>query len=109
VDTIAYYVPSVMPFLWWPVALVGAWNVYRRRSLSVALITMGSAVLATVGTLYQLVGHSAVFDAEGKLLTETPGLLSLGAQLVWSGLGLLCVVVGLVLLLWRGAVIGRDA
>ena len=98
-----------MPFLWWPVALVGAWNVYRRRSLSVALITMGSAVLATVGTLHQLFGHSAVFDAGGKLVTETPRLLSLGAQLVWSGLGLLCVVVGLVLLLWRSAAIGRDA
>jgi hypothetical protein len=109
VDTVAHYVSSVMPFLWWPVAVVGAWALYRRRSLSVALVTMGSAVLATVGTLHQVFGYSAAFDAEGKLLTESPGLLSLGAALVWSGVGLLCLVVGLLLLLWRGTATERDA
>jgi hypothetical protein len=108
-DTIAHYVPSVTPFLWWPVAIVGAWSFYRRRSLRVALVTMGSAVLAAVGTLHQLFGYGAVFDAQGKLVTETPGLLSLGAQLLWTGLGLLCVVIGLLLILWRSAATEGDA
>ena len=102
VDTIAQYVPSVMPYLWWPVALVGALNLYRRRTVSVALITMGSAVEATVGTLHHLFGHTAVVDAEGKLLAEAPGLLSFGTQVAWSGIGVLCLVVGLLLLLWPG-------
>jgi hypothetical protein len=70
---------------------------------------MGSAVLATVGTLHHLFGYSAVFNAEGKLLTEAPGLLSFGTQVVWSGIGLLGVVVGLLLLLWRGTAIEHDA
>jgi hypothetical protein len=98
-----------MPFLWWPVAVVGAWAFYRRRSLSVALVTIGSAALAAAGTLHQVYGYSAAFDGEGKLLSESPGLLSFGAALVWSGVGLLCLVVGLLLLLWRGAATERDA
>ena len=108
-DAIAYYVLLVTPFLWWPVVLLGAWRIYKRRSANVALITVGAALLATMGTLHRLFGHSAVFDSDGKIVSETPGLLSLNAQFLWSGLGVLCVVAGLLLLLWPRAASGRDA
>ena len=107
-DTLAHYVVYAMPHLWWPVALMGAFSLYRRPALSVSLITVGSAVSATVGTLHQLFGYSAAYDPEGRLLVETPGLLSFGAELVWSGIGLLSLVLGLVLLLWRSAAVERD-
>ena len=110
-DTLTWYIPMVTPFLWWPVAVLGAWNIYRRRSISmsVGLITLGSTLLATVGTLHVLFGYSAKLDSQGKIVSEVPGFLSLSTQILWGGLGVLCVVGGLVLLLWRGNDAGRDA
>jgi hypothetical protein len=99
----------LMPFVWWPVALVGAWSLYKRRSLSVTLITIGSAINAALGSLNRLFGYKAVFDSEGNLVAETPGLLSPDTGLSWLVFGTLCLVLGLVLLLWTMVAKKPDA
>jgi hypothetical protein len=108
-DSLLNYAWLLMPFVWWPVALVGAWSIYKKRSLSVALITLGSTIYAALGSLNALFGHRAVFDSEGKLVAEIQGLVSSDTGLTLSILGALCLVSGIVLLLWRSTISERDA
>jgi len=102
------YVWLLMPFVWWPVAIIGAWSAYKRRSLAVSLVALGGTIYATLGSLNALFGYRAIFDTEGKLVAETQGLVAPDTGALWSLVGTLCLVVGIPLLLWTSTA-KRDA
>ena len=100
-DTLAFYLALVIPFLWWPVAAYGLWVSWRAPSLGKVLVSLGSLVLAVVGSLSVLFAPGAAFDEDGGVLSETIGLMSFTVQIMFSGLGLVLLVIGTILLLSR--------
>ena len=108
-DAILYYLALITPFLWWPVAGFGVWTLWRNRSLGVILVTLGSGIMGFVGSLNAFFGYRASFNADGEILFENPGLLSIGVQTMSSTLAMVLLVVGIVLLLLQSNTGGRDA
>ena len=108
-DTFAFYLAILMPFFWWPVAIFGVWATWRSLSLDGAFVTLGSLLLAVVGSLDVVFGPSAKFDEDGAVLSETAGLLPPTVMILCSGLGLVLLVIGTILLLSRSGHAHRRA
>ena len=109
IDTVLYYLALITPFFWWPVVGFGVWTLWRNRSLGVILVTLGSGIIGIVGSLNAFFGYRASFNADGEILFENPGLLSIGVQTMSSTLGVVFLVAGIVLLLLQSITRGRDA
>ena len=109
IDTVLYYLALITPFFWWPVVGFGVWTLWRNRSLGVILVTLGSGIIGIVGSLNAFFGYRASFNADGEILFENPGLLSIGVQTMSSTLGVVFLVAGIVLLFLQSVTSGRDA
>ena len=108
-DAILYYLALMTPFFWWPVVGFGVWTLRRNRSMGVTLVTLGSGIMGFVGSLNAFFGYRASFNADGEILFENPGLLSIGVQTMSSTLAIVFIVVGIVLLLSQSNTGGSDA
>jgi hypothetical protein len=104
--TIAHCLNLIIPILWWVLAIAGGRAFWKTRALPCAAISVGSLVLAALGTLNAIFPPGASLDSEGRVLRVVeplvPGLLSLNASL----LGLVLVIGGVLVLLAK--VGGRD-
>jgi hypothetical protein len=77
--------------------------------LGALLITLGGAIVGSVGALNAFFGYRASFNSDGEILFEEQGLLSIEVQTLFSALGVAFLVAGIVLLLLRSNVAERDA
>ena len=109
IDAVLYYLALMTPFFWWPVVVFGVWTLRRNRSMGVILVTLGSGIMGFVGSLNTFFGYRASFNADGEILFENPGLLSIGVQTMSSTLAVVFLVAGIVLLLLQPNTSGRDA
>jgi hypothetical protein len=109
VETLAFYLAILMPFLWWPVAIFGLWVSWRTPSPGGLLVTLGSLVLAVIGSLSVVFGPGTTFDEDGNVLSDVSGLLPSTVRIISSGVGLVLLVIGLVLLLSRSGQAHRSA
>ena len=109
IDVVLYYLAVMTPFFWWPIVGFGVWTLRRNRSMGVIFVTLGSGIMGFVGSLNAFFGYRASFNADGEILFENPGLLSIGVQTMSSSLAMMFLVVGVVLLLLQSNTGGRDA